>query len=163
MLPRPSSASSIKELVEAPWFYHGCRLLGSTMLHSNKELQNLWSSFMQSRLEKVESQSQSGCLRNAFHVFALQWTRLLHVAALHKFGPAQIPPGMSLCPFAAWILGSCWCQSQINLRLLTSLCSRVTPAIRLQRLSNWGTRLNDLPAWIRPVTKDKTKSAVVEI
>ena len=119
---------------------------------------------MQSRLEKVESQSQSGCLRNAFDVFALQSTRLLQVAALHNsLVRPKSHPGCHYAPLQPRSLVHAGVKSQINLRLLTALCSRVTPAIRLQRLTNWGTGLNDLPAWIRPVTKDKTKSAVVEI
>ena len=67
-----------------------------------------------------------------------------------------------ITPFAASLVHA-GVKSQINRRLLTGLCSRVTPAICLTRLSNWGTRLNDSPAWIRPVTEDKTRSAVVEI
>ena len=67
-----------------------------------------------------------------------------------------------ITPFAASLVHA-GVKSQINLRLPTGLCSRVTSAICLRRLCNWGTRLNDSPAWIRPVTKDKTRSAVVEI
>ena len=125
----------------------------------------------------MASQSQPGCLRNALNVFALQ-TRLLYVAALHnslvqpKSHPGcQFIPGPLQPPCKEFKKGTpcslvhadCWCQIPINLRLLTGLCSRVTPAICLRRLSNWGMRLNDSPAWIRPVTKDKTKSSVVEI
>ena len=93
MLPRPSSASS-------------------TMLHANKELQNLWSSLMQCRLKKVESQSQPGCLHNAFDVFALQ-TWLLYVAAMRNslVWPKSHPRCHYPRPCAASLVHAhCWCR-----------------------------------------------------
>ena len=79
-------------------------------LHANKELQNLWSSLMQSRLKKVESQSEPGCRCNAFNVFnciTVDLTAMWRPCVTAWSSPN--PTRDAVIPLCS-LLGSCWCQ-----------------------------------------------------
>ena len=165
MLPRSSSASSIKELqkflgsiknfpprkflvLSRSWW----RLLGSTMVVGSLVL----LCFTQTRNFKTfevplckvgwkrwrANLSLAAC---AVLSMCLHYSRLdcyMLVAALHNsLVRPKSNPGCHYAPLQPRSLVHAGVKSQINLRLLTGLCSTVTPAIRLQRLTNWGTGL----------------------